>query len=70
MWEQGEGKLLTDEWCHSAGSLNPLATPVLVTGPMHVPLGGTAGLLMRLRQTHQDRPPDSPSVSLHGRFDG
>lgn len=56
----------TDEWCCSARSLNPLATPVLVTSPMHVPLRHMAGLLMWLRQRHQDSPPDNPSLVFMG----
>jgi len=58
--------LLTDERDHSAGSLNPLATPVLVTSSMHVPLWHTAGLLMWLKQRHQESPPDSPSLAFTG----
>lgn len=65
-WGQGEGKLLADEWCHSAWSLNHLAVPVLAIIPTHVPLGDTAGLLTWVRQTHQDSPLDSPSPAFVG----
>lgn len=58
--------MLSDEWCHSSRPLNPLTTPVLVSSPMRVPLGDTAGLLTWLRQTHQDSPPGSPSLVFMG----
>lgn len=58
--------MLADEWCHSAWSLNHPAAPVLAIIPMHIPLGDTAGLLMWVRQTHQDSPLDSPSLAFVG----
>lgn len=58
--------MLTDEWCHSAKSLNPLATPVLVVSPVHVSLGYTADLVTWLGQTHQDSPSDNPSLAFMG----